>query len=94
MLHDDVYTDNQHFSHPPDKSKNEHVFSIFDGRYRIVCFKDREYGQLFDFSNDPGNHINRWDDPEYAEIKQEMQNKLMNRLMSNLTLPDTRLAQW
>ncbi|MCF6175020.1 MAG: sulfatase-like hydrolase/transferase [Victivallaceae bacterium] len=94
IIHDDVYTEIQHFNLNNDDSKNEHVFSIFDGRYRIVYFNDRPYGQLFDFSNDPGNHINRWDDPNYAGIKQEMQNKLMNRIMRNLTQPDTRLADW
>jgi len=98
VLHDDVYTENQLHSNPTgepeDESQNEHVFSIYDGRYRIVCLKDRPYGQLFDFSNDPGNHINRWDDPEYTDVKREMQDKLMNRLMNNLSQPDTRLASW
>ena len=93
-IHEDVYTEIQHFNLNHDDLKNEHIFSIFDGRYRIVCFKDRPYGQLFDFSNDPDNHINRWDDPAYAEVKQDMRNKLLNRLMSNLTQPDTRLAEW
>jgi arylsulfatase A-like enzyme len=98
VLHDDAYTEFQFHGNPAGKpeneSQNEHAFSIFDGRYRIVCFKNRLYGQLFDFSNDPGNHINRWNDPEYAQIKQEMQNRLMNRLMSNLSQPDTRLSDW
>lgn len=94
IVHDDVYTEIQHFNLNNDGSKNEHIFSIFDGHYRIVYFNDRHYGQLFDFSNDPENHINRWDDPDYAKIKQEMQNKLMNRVMRNLTQPNTRLADW
>ncbi|MEI6073525.1 MAG: sulfatase-like hydrolase/transferase [Verrucomicrobiae bacterium] len=99
-VHRNVYTEFQHFklSDPDhvfaDEPKDEHVFSLFDGRYRIVCFKDRLYGQLFDFEADPGNHRNRWDDPEYANVKTEMQNKLLNRLMSNLTQPDTRIADW
>jgi len=58
------------------------------------CLKDRDHGQLFDFEKDPFNHINFWDDPEYADIKIEMRHKLLNRLMSNQTQPDTRLAQW
>jgi uncharacterized sulfatase len=98
ILHDDVYTEFQYHHNrtgtPEDFENNQHTFSIFDGRYRIVCFKKRKYGQLFDMEKDPGCHVNFWDDPEYTEIKQDMKEKLLNRLMNNLSRPDTRKADW
>lgn len=97
VIHDDVYTDFQYHKNPcgtPDEGRNEHTFSIYDGRYRIVYFKNRPYGQLFDFANDPDNHINRWDDPDYADVKQMMIEKLMNRIMDNLAMPDIRDSDW
>lgn len=100
VVHQDVYTEFQYFKLPdPDNvwanpPQDEYVFSLFDGRYRIVYYKDRDYGQLFDSVKDPDHHINFWNDPEYAGVKNEMQTKLLNRLMNNLAQPDTRLAGW
>ncbi len=98
VLHENVYTEQQYHSTPPnsdeDTANDEHIFSIYDGRYRIVTFARREYGQLFDFETDPDNFINQWDNPDYAEIKNRMLNKLLYRMMDNLHQPETRLAHW
>lgn len=97
-IHDDVYTEFQYHQNkvgePANINYNETVYSIYDGRYRIVCFKDREYGQLFDFYKDPQNHNNLWDVPKYENVKHQMQTKLLERIMANLQQPDTRLAEW
>jgi arylsulfatase len=93
-LHGNTYTEHQYFSGKNDKKKNEHIFSIFDGRYRIVYFKGRPYGQLFDLEKDPDSHHNLWGDPEYSEIKNDMKLKLLERMAENLTKYEERQAAW
>ncbi len=94
----DVYVEHDYHRYPPgddiSHEEDERVFSLYDGEYRIVWFKDRDYGQLFDFKKDPENFHNLWDDPEYAEIKQKMTAKLLNRLINIVTPPDTRKSAW
>ncbi len=94
VLHNETYTEHQYFAYPENEPMNEHVFSIFDGRYRIVYFKGRTYGQLFDLEKDPDCLINQWDNPDYAEVKAKLEKQLMNRIMDNLTRYDARQDQW
>jgi arylsulfatase len=41
-------------------------------RWKLVHFLDEPYGQLFDLEADPGEFENLWDDPDCADIKQEL----------------------
>jgi arylsulfatase len=45
--------------------------------WKLVHFLDGPFGQLFDLANDPGEIRNLWDDPAYAEKKQELLNLLL-----------------
>jgi hypothetical protein len=74
--------------------REERAMSIFDGRYRLTRFRDRDWGQLFDLDEDPDALKNRWSDPAFADIRCEMTERLLNRLMQNLTPPDTREDLW
>jgi uncharacterized sulfatase len=96
-VHDDVFTEFQYhegFGDTADPSTDENVASLYDGRYRIVYFQGRSYGQLFDSEKDPHHVINYWEEPDYADIKQMMIEKLLNRIMLNNRRPDTRVAAW
>ena len=96
-IRDDAFTEFEYhkgFGEAADETKDEQTASLFDGRYRIVYFQGRSYGQLFDFEKDPDNLVNFWDDPEYAEVKQMMIEKLLNRMLQNTWRPDVRKAAW
>ncbi len=51
--------------------------SYVDRRYKLTVHWNRNYGDLFDLQDDPDELRNRWDDPDYAEIKNELIRKLL-----------------
>jgi len=44
--------------------------------WKVVHFVDEPEGQLFDLVNDPGEDKNLWDDPNHAETKRDLLDKL------------------
>jgi len=40
--------------------------------HKLVVYHGEGLGELFDLEKDPGEFENRWDDPEYAELKVEL----------------------
>lgn len=40
--------------------------------HKLVCFKDADYGQLFDLVADRRETKNLWDDPAYADARQDL----------------------
>jgi uncharacterized sulfatase len=48
-----------------------------DKRYKITVYYNREYGELFDLEEDPGEINNLWNNPEYDNLK----NRLIKRLL-------------
>ncbi|WP_188860013.1 sulfatase family protein [Marinobacterium nitratireducens] len=52
------------------------VHSIFDGRWRISLFEGVEWGELYDLETDPGEFVNRWDDPDAATEKYRLIERL------------------
>lgn len=43
-----------------------------DERYKLTVYYNRPYGELFDLQEDPSESCNLWDEPGYAEIKQDL----------------------
>ena len=41
-------------------------------RYKLVVYHGHGLGELFDLEDDPGEFINRWDDPDYQQIRFEL----------------------
>ncbi len=59
---------------------------LFDGRYKITqmhtlaaSYPQDHKNELYDLETDPEEHINRYDDPEYAEIKLRLLEQFCNR---------------
>ena len=40
--------------------------------WKLVHFLDEPFGQLFNLTEDPGETVNLWDNPEYTEKKREL----------------------
>ena len=76
---DDVYCENYNAS-------TKHHPAIIYGtmlrteRYKIVRIHGMSVGELYDLQLDPDETRNRWDDPNYINIKVEMLIKLMDRM--------------
>ncbi|MDW4497190.1 sulfatase-like hydrolase/transferase [Sulfitobacter sp. D35] len=46
--------------------------------HKLVVFQGRSDGQLFDLAADPGETRNLWDDPEYAAVKTDLKDRLLD----------------
>src|SRR5690606_6971953 len=46
-----------------------HMRSFVTERYKLTVYRDRDYGELYDFQTDPGELKSRWSDPAYAGVK-------------------------
>ena len=56
------------------KGTHEEIFATmyFDGRYKIVNYHGKDYGELYDHETDPQEFHNLWDKPECAALKAEL----------------------
>ncbi len=58
-----VICENRHNTTSP------HLRTFVTERYKLTLYRDRDWGELFDFQEDPGEVCNLFDDPGYAELK-------------------------
>ena len=49
-----------------------HQRTYVDKRYKITVYYNRDYGELFDLEEDPGEINNLWDDSAHADKKAEL----------------------
>ncbi|MCB1741329.1 MAG: sulfatase-like hydrolase/transferase [Gammaproteobacteria bacterium] len=41
----------------------------FDGRFKIIAYHNHDLGELYDLSEDPGEFVNLWDEPDCLGLK-------------------------
>jgi hypothetical protein len=62
--------------------------TLITERYRLTAYSGQPYGELFDFQEDPQEFYNRWDDPAYESVKDELRIRLLDKMMgSSYPLP-------
>ena len=49
-------------------------------RYKLIAAHGYRTGELYDLETDPGENINLWDDPDFAEVRTEMLQRLCDRM--------------
>lgn len=54
-----------------------HLKTCVDRRYKITVYWRRDYGEIFDLQEDPGEVRNLWNNPDYAELKGELLLRLL-----------------
>ena len=54
-----------------------HIKTYVEDRYKLTVYFQRDYGELFDLSADPGEVNNLWDSPEHQGLKAELTRKLL-----------------
>ncbi len=54
-----------------------HLRTYINDTHKITVYYNRDYGELFDLENDPGEANNLWSDPEHAGLKCELIKKLL-----------------
>jgi len=55
-----------------------HLKTYVGERYKITVYYNRDYGELFDLRDDPGEIRNLWNSPEHAKLKTELLLKLLH----------------
>jgi uncharacterized sulfatase len=64
--------------------------TLITERYKITVYRDADYGELFDLETDPGELVNHWDDPDYADVKMQM---LLKFAQAEIQREPTRMAR-
>jgi arylsulfatase A-like enzyme len=55
-----------------------HLKTYVGERYKITVYYNRDYGELFDLRDDPGEVRNLWNSPEHAKLKAELLLKMLH----------------
>ena len=66
-----------HNSHGKDRP---FLTMIRTDTHKIIVAHSSNEGELYDLVNDPGEHVNLWNDREYMEIKMELLTRLTHRM--------------
>ena len=60
-------------------TENDHMIfgrlplrTLTTSRYKITRYLEHPWGELYDLQEDPGEFINRWDDPEYQTLRSDL----------------------
>lgn len=61
-------------------------------QYKITIYNGREYGELFDLQNDPGEYTNLWNSPEHQTLKCKLFKEFIDMSSEIEALPMPRIA--
>ena len=56
--------------------------TIVNRRFRMTVYSDKQYGELFDFREDPFEEHNCWNDPRYQSIKKDLHLELLHKIIN------------
>ncbi|MBN2640177.1 MAG: sulfatase-like hydrolase/transferase [Victivallales bacterium] len=59
------------------------IRSCINERYKITVYYNREYGELFDLEQDPGELTNLWNSQEHQDLKKDLLLKFIHAEMGN-----------
>jgi len=54
-----------------------HLKTYIDNRYKITVYYNRDYGEIYDLKEDPGEIRNLWGRPEAADLENRLLKKLL-----------------
>lgn len=69
-----------------------HLRTFIDERYKLTVYYNREYGELFDLQEDPGEINNLWDDAASQPLRESLTRKLLFAEMGDEPLWMPRIA--
>jgi uncharacterized sulfatase len=69
-----------------------HVKTWIDKRYKLTVYCNRDYGELFDLEQDPGEACNLWDESDCRALKQQLIMRLLFAEMDKEPLWMPRVA--
>jgi uncharacterized sulfatase len=85
-IRDHVIVENQH------QPTTMNMRTYIDDRYKMTVHYNREYGEIYDLKEDPGELRNLWNLPEYASLKTELLLKFLYGEMAKAPRPMPRIG--
>lgn len=89
----------------PDTSRRRHVVcenhhqptklyakTLVTETHKLTVYLNESYGELYDLNEDPNEYDNRWADPRYEAVKNELLLQLIHAQMADESLPMPRIA--
>jgi arylsulfatase A-like enzyme len=76
---DDVYAE-YYNAMPWHKDPVPHVTMVRTATHKLTVAHGLATGELYDLGADPGEHVNRWDDPALVSVKCELLRRLSDRM--------------
>lgn len=90
---EDIYC--EHYdSMTADEHSIAHGTMVRTDRYRLLRWHVLDDGELYDLREDPNERHDRWDDPEYADVKTRLLNRLSDRMFETAEPLPERRAPW
>ena len=90
---DSVYSEFYHCL----KGTHEDIYATmyYDGRYKIVNYHGKDFGELYDHQEDPNEFRNLWDDPDHALLRAKLtQRNFDAAIMKNMDLSMNRINEY
>jgi len=60
-----------------------HLRTLVTQRYKLTVYRGRNWGELFDLEDDPGELNNRFDDADYAEVRAQLIEQLVQASLAS-----------
>lgn len=76
---EDVYSE-YYNAMPHHQNPQAHMTMVRTGTHKLVAAHGLDVWELYDLENDPGEVVNRWNDPDYARVQTEMTMRLADRM--------------
>lgn len=83
---DHVLVENRH------QPTTMNIRTYIDSRYKLTVYFNRNYGEMFDLAEDPGEIVNLWDRPECQALKLSLMQKFISAEMGREPLPMPRVC--
>ena len=85
-VRDHVIVENQH------QPTTMNMRTFVDRRHKMTVHFNREYGEIYDLEEDPGEIVNLWDRPEAAALKSDLLLRFLYGEMAKAPLPMPRIS--
>jgi arylsulfatase A-like enzyme len=68
----------QVFVETVDDPRTLRLKTVVTERYKLTYYHGQSFGELYDLQDDPGELVNRWEDPGHAAVRQDLLGRIID----------------